>query len=87
MDRKQIENEVIGMIDKVLAEKGLETGKLTLQNPVDHRLGLDSLDWASVIVQLESVLGVDPFLNAAGMSLSTIDDLVNLYDHALHQAG
>ncbi len=44
-------------------------------------LGLDSLDFAVTVVELERVLGCDPF-RQGGRSVRTLGDLVQLYEQA-----
>jgi acyl carrier protein len=69
-------------IREVLVAKGLEPPELTPRTSVDRSLGLDSLDWAAVAVQLEERIGVDPFADGVDRELSTIEDLVAVYEQA-----
>ena len=57
----------------------------TADTPVDARLGLDSLDWAAIVVRLEGVLGVDPFEEGVDRELKTIQDIVGVYEDALRR--
>jgi acyl carrier protein len=46
-------------------------------------LGLDSLGFAELVVQLEARLGVDPFASLVGIAdVRTVDDLVAAYGMA-----
>ncbi|TKB79782.1 MAG: acyl carrier protein [Nitrospira sp.] len=72
--------EVILQIIRETAEaKNLTVTNLGLDSPVDRRLGLDSLDWAAVVVRLEGETGIDPFAAGAVPTLTTVSDLVELY--------
>ena len=42
---------------------------LSLRTPLDATLGLDSLDYAELVVRLEGAFGVDPFASG-GVSFS-----------------
>ncbi len=66
-------------IRQTLAAKGVRPPALSLGTPIDGSLGLDSLDWAAVIVRLEEAVGVDPFEKPMARELKTIEDLVSLY--------
>jgi acyl carrier protein len=76
-------NDLPDLIFQVIREtaeaKGLSLPTLTLDSPVDGRLGLDSLDWAAVVVRLEMDTGIDPFASGAISELKTVSDLINLY--------
>jgi acyl carrier protein len=70
-------------IRQTLAAKGVKPSSLSLGTPIDGSLGLDSLDWAAVIVRLEETTGVDPFEKPVSRELKTIDDLTALYAEVL----
>ncbi|MCI0655534.1 MAG: phosphopantetheine-binding protein [Acidobacteria bacterium] len=57
----------------------------TVDTPVDARLGLDSLDWAAIVVRLEGVLSIDPFEAGVDRELKTIQDIVDVYEDALRR--
>lgn len=73
---------VLDIIRDVARAKGLDCGDLSLESPVDRRLGLDSLDWAAVVVRLEMETGIDPFAAGTAGTLSSVADLVDLYNKA-----
>ncbi|UCF68990.1 MAG: hypothetical protein JSV80_06820 [Acidobacteriota bacterium] len=75
----QIAQKVIAVITETLHAKGKTDTDVSLDSPVDRRLGLDSLDWATVVVRLEEETGVDPFQEGLSRELNTIADLVELY--------
>jgi acyl carrier protein len=70
-------------IRQTLAAKGISPPALGPGTAIDGSLGLDSLDWAAVIVRLEESTGVDPFEKALGRELKTIQDLTSIYTEAL----
>lgn len=69
-------------IQEVLEAKGLPPRAIDPSTKIDSSLGLESLDWAAVAVELEERVGVDPFANGVDTELNTIDDLVALYGEA-----
>jgi acyl carrier protein len=81
--KEEVGKTIMEAIRKTLAAKGLKPPALTLSTPIDGSLGLDSLDWASVIVRLEEMTGVDPFEKPVERELRTVDDLTSLYREVL----
>ena len=71
--------QVLVAIAAVCARKGLPPAPLAAQTPLDGTIGLDSLDFAEVIVRLEQVFGFDPFSERPIDQLATIGDLAALY--------
>jgi acyl carrier protein len=77
----EVRKAVLQAIRETLAAKGLPPpASLDLSTPVDGTLGLDSLDWAAVIVRLEEKTGIDPFQKPVERELKTVRDLVELYE-------
>jgi acyl carrier protein len=74
-----LSNTILRIIRETAEAKGLNVANLGLGSPVDGRLGLDSLDWAAVVVRLEVETGIDPFISGAAGELKTVSDLVDLY--------
>ncbi|NIM01220.1 MAG: hypothetical protein GTN89_10380 [Acidobacteria bacterium] len=72
---------VVEAIRRALTEKGIDT-TVGPDTAVDGSLGLDSLDWAAIVVELESELGVDPFVDGIERELKTIQDLIEVYNAA-----
>ena len=83
MNRKELQTAIIEVIQNTLEEKGVQTPAITLETPVDGTLGLDSLDWAVVVVKLENAIKIDPFRNGISRQLQTVSDLVDLYQSAV----
>ena len=75
----ELSEMLINSIQEVLIDKGLDI-ELTLDSPVDQTLGLDSLDWAAVAVQMEEKSGLDPFSEGIQGQLNNIADLLSLYE-------
>jgi acyl carrier protein len=63
----------------VFSRKAHSAPPLAPETPIDGSLGLDSLDFAEVVVRLEQAFGFDPFSSRAIDQLRTIDDLAALY--------
>lgn len=78
-DGRQIEQTILATIAAVFRNKGLEPPTLSVETPFDRSLGIESLDFAEVIVRLEDELGKDPFATATEWQVRTIGDLVAMY--------
>jgi acyl carrier protein len=52
-----------------------------------HELGLNSLQWARLVIQLEAEVGADPFAGdeVAISDIRVVDDLVAAYENAVHE--
>lgn len=74
---------ILQIIGETLAAKNLSAQGLGLDSPVDSTLGLDSLDWAAVVVRIELETGVDPFAEGTIGRLKTVGDLIDLYVKAV----
>ena len=80
--RDELTQAIVGAIKGCLSDKGIEGAEVQLDTRVDTTLGLDSLDWAAVVVELEEGLGVDPFAEGVDRELKTVQDLVDVYEAA-----
>ena len=81
--KQDVGKTVMDAIRQTFAAKGLKSPSLSAATMIDGSLGLDSLDWASVIVRLEEATGVDPFEKPVERQLRTVDDLTSLYSEVL----
>ena len=81
--KDELAEMIVRVIRETLVAKGLEAPSLNRDTPVDQSLGLDSLDWATIVVRLEDETGVDPFARGLGQQLRTLGDFVDLYTAAL----
>jgi acyl carrier protein len=81
--KEEVGKTVMDAIRETLVAKGRKPASLSLATPIDGSLGLDSLDWAAVVVRLEDKTGVDPFQKPVERELRTIEDLAVLYGEML----
>lgn len=81
--RNDLTRTILQIIEETLVAKDLSAQGLDLDSPVDSTLGLDSLDWAAVVVRIELETGVDPFAEGTVGSLKTVSDLIDLYVKAV----
>ena len=77
--REELTETIIHVIQEILAQKGTPPNALTLDSNIDESLGLESLDWAAVVVLLEEKTQVDPFQHGFRQDLHTLGDLVDVY--------
>lgn len=71
---------VVRCIEEVFANKGETAPPLSAETFFTPALGLDSLDYAEMIVRLEGEFGVDPFAAGTPGEIRTVADLAALYD-------
>jgi acyl carrier protein len=83
LSRDELTRAILQIIGETLVAKDLSAQGLGLDSPVDSSLGLDSLDWAAVVVRIEMETGVDPFAEGTIGGLKTVSDLVDLYVKAV----
>jgi acyl carrier protein len=76
------ENErgIIQVIRAVFANKGREAPDLVPDSVLDRSLGLESIDFAELVVRLEREFGKDPFASGDVPPIRTIHDLGELYN-------
>jgi acyl carrier protein len=81
--RADLEKVVHTKIRSVLAERGRAIELIRGGDGLNAVLGLTSLDLATLIAELESALGVDPFARIVSItSVRSVDDLVEAYHKA-----
>lgn len=71
--------QVIGVIQEVLANKGFVPPEISELTPFDRAIGLESLDFAEVVIRLEEHFGFDPFSDASVVEIRTVGDLADIY--------
>ena len=81
--RTDIEETLYRIIGEVLQNKGEPVPELSPTTSSDSQLGLESLDWAEVVVRMEMELGYDPFQSDSGADIRTLGDLVTSYERAV----
>jgi acyl carrier protein len=84
MEKERLTALLLTIIRETLTAKRLAVPVLGLTTPIDRTLGLDSLDWAVVVVRLEEETGVDPFRKGVSRELRTVADQVEVYGSELH---
>jgi acyl carrier protein len=70
---------VIGEFQTVFKNKGINPPALSAETILDGSLGLESLDFAEVVMRLEQVFGKDPFSGDTIPEVSTMAELCALY--------
>ena len=74
------ENHVIGVVLSLLKSKGRPPPTLSPQTVLDGSLGLESLDFAEIVIRLEEITGKDPFASGTTRQIRTISDLAAQYE-------
>jgi acyl carrier protein len=72
-------DKVILCIREVFESKRQQAPSIDEGTRLDASLGLESLDYAELVVRLEGVFGTDPFAEGVPPGLQTVGDLVALY--------
>ena len=73
------------IIADILSKKGIDFGELgESQSLFDEPAGLDSLEFAELVIRLQIETGIDPFAGEQPDTFpNTIGELVELYVHRL----
>jgi acyl carrier protein len=71
---------VIRALQEVIEGMGLQAPGLSPNIVLDQQLGLESLDFAELVIRLEQVTAKDPFGSNATPQIHTISDLAALYE-------
>lgn len=72
-------NKVIGCLKEVFVSKHETPPALGPETKLDGSLGLQSLDYAELVVRLEEEFGFDPFAAGIPPGIDTVADLAALY--------
>lgn len=75
-----IKELILKIVSDTLENKGIQADNLGENSSVGAELGLDSLDWATVVVRIEEEIGIDPFAKGNVGQLVTMADLIRLYE-------
>lgn len=70
---------VIATVQAVFENKGMDSPPLSENTPLDPSLGLESLDYAELVVRLEQEFGKDPFSSGTPPRVQTLGDLASYY--------
>ena len=71
---------MIRTLEVIIRAKGLTVPELSPETRLDSDLGLESLDFAELVIRLEDELGQDPFAKGTPPAVRTVSDLAALYD-------
>lgn len=71
---------VIRCVEEVFRNKGLEPPAVAPTTEFTPDFGLDSLDYAELVVRLEQEFGFDPFASGAVREVRTASDLAAVYE-------
>jgi acyl carrier protein len=71
---------VINLLRAIFENRGLAPPPLSPQTALAKSLGLNSLDFADLVIRLEEATGKDPFADGTLAQVQTISDLAALYD-------
>jgi len=78
MNRKEITNK----LEEILEEYGLERKQLTADASFVNDLGLDSLDFAELILKTEQIF--DTSISFEHNNIYTIKDLINIIENQVN---
>jgi len=81
-ESERVRNVMEEVIQQILVDAGRPPRDLQKTDRFTHDVGLDSLDLAVMVVQLEQRLGIDPFREGA-RPVATLGELAALYERAL----
>jgi len=74
-----IEARIISTIEMVCKNKGLTVTELNSDTVLNSSLGIESLDFAEIVIRLEDEFGMDPFSSGEILQVRTISDLTKIY--------
>ena len=74
-----VSEQILQVFAEVFRNKGLPVPVMTSETALDGSLGLESLDFAVVVVRLEEIFGIDPFADGVPADVRTVADLARLY--------
>lgn len=74
-----VEQRIRRVFNVVFAGRGITPPAITAVTVLDTSLGLESLDFAEVVLRLEEEFGFDPFANGIPPHVRTFGDLSPLY--------
>lgn len=73
------QTRIVDALAEVFKEKGLTMPVIESDTVLDQ-LGLESLDFAQVVIRMEEVTGKDPFATGAEYQIRTLADLAAVYE-------
>jgi acyl carrier protein len=77
----QTENQsrIIEFLKEIIELKGIEVPNIGPETALDQ-IGLESLDFAEVVIRMEEITGKDPFATGTEHEIKILSDLAVLYD-------
>lgn len=73
------QGRIIGLLNEIAELKGIAAPGLGPDTVLDQ-IGLESLDFATVVIRMEELTGKDPFATGADHQIKVLADLAMLYD-------
>lgn len=79
MNEQQVFDQIVQIVQRTLSDKGLTAPTIELETELlGGEVGIDSLDLAMLVRELEEVVGHDPFQNGF-VEFRTAGELARLY--------
>lgn len=80
MNQQQVLEQISSIVTRILADKGQQAPTITANTELlGSDLGIDSLDLAMLVRELETVVGFDPFQDGF-IEFRTAGELARLYE-------
>jgi hypothetical protein len=73
------ESRIVQFLSEVFTMKGMAVPPLGPDTVLDQ-IGLESLDFAQVVIRMEECTGKDPFATGEDFQIKLLSDLAVLYD-------
>lgn len=81
-DKSNVLENISAVINQILQQNGAQAVTFNSEDALVGTLGLDSMDLAVLVVELEQRLGLDPFREGQG-AVRTVGELADVYEKAL----
>ena len=73
------QSRIIEILGEIIETKGI-TKSVLGPGTILEEIGLESLDFAEVVIKMDEITGKDPFSTGNEYDIKTLSDLANLYD-------
>jgi hypothetical protein len=73
------QGRILELLSEVFAMKGMTIPTLAPETVLDQ-IGLESLDFAQVVIRMEEITGKDPFASGGDFQIRTLSDFSAMYD-------
>ena len=74
------ERRVVAALQAIFSNKRVPPPPIGPETVLDRTLGLESIDFAELVVRLEQEFGADPFSEGSVGTISTVADLARVYE-------